>query len=228
MALEQKFVKLGGTFLTPLEQIRSSLASIKAFVFDWDGVFNDGRKSSESDGTFSEIDSMGINLLRFDYWLRNKKIPLIFIITGLKNNSAIEFSKREHFDGIFLNFKNKEEALESICNNYKIVSNEIAYVFDDVLDIAVAKLSGLSFLVGRDSNPLFTDYIKQNSICNYISAFSGGNYAVREICELITGLSGDYNQAIELRIQFKGEYEQFLSLRNAITTEIKLSEKHVY
>ena len=94
----------------------SSLQSIKAFVFDWDGVFNDGRKSSDSDSTFTEIDSMGINLLRFDYWLRKKKIPMIFIVTGMKNNSAIEFSKREHFDGIFLNIKNKREALESICS----------------------------------------------------------------------------------------------------------------
>ena len=111
MALEQKFVKLGGTFLTPAKRINSSLADIKAFVFDWDGVFNDGRKTSETDSTFSEIDSMGINLLRFDYWLRNRQIPRIFIITGMKNQAATEFSKREHFDGIFLNVKNKREAL---------------------------------------------------------------------------------------------------------------------
>jgi len=222
MALEQEFVKLGGTFLTPPKQIISSLAFIKAFVFDWDGVFNDGRKTSDKDSTFSEVDSMGINLLRFDYWLRNNRLPLIFIVTGLNNQSATGFSIREHYDGIFHNIKNKREALESICNNYKIIASEIAFIFDDVLDIELAKLSGLSFFVGRRSNPLLTDYIKQKKICNYISAFSGENHAVREICELLIGLSGDYNRTLELRIQFKGEYEEFLNKRNAINTDIVL------
>jgi 3-deoxy-D-manno-octulosonate 8-phosphate phosphatase (KDO 8-P phosphatase) len=220
MALEQEFVKLGGEFLTPAKRISSSLKNIKAFVFDWDGVFNDGRKTSESDSTFSEIDSMGINLLRFDYWLRNSQFPPIFIITGMKNLAATEFAKREHFDGIFLNIKNKREAFDSICSKCKLTSKENAFVFDDVLDIDVAKLSGLSFFVGRKSNPLLTNYIKQNKICDYISGFSGENHAVREICELIIGLSGDYKRTLELRIQFKGEYEEYFKKRNAINTDI--------
>jgi 3-deoxy-D-manno-octulosonate 8-phosphate phosphatase (KDO 8-P phosphatase) len=220
MAVEQEFSKLGGTFLTPSKQITSSLAQIKAFVFDWDGVFNDGRKTNESDSTFSEIDSMGINLLRFDYWLRNGRFPLIFIITGLKNQTATEFSKREHYDGIFLNSKNKGETLETICSNYKIAAKEIAFIFDDVLDLDVAKLSGLSFCVGRKSSPLLLDYIKQNRICNYISAFSGEDHAVREICELIIGLSGDYSRTVELRIRFEGEYKEYLSKRNGINPDI--------
>jgi 3-deoxy-D-manno-octulosonate 8-phosphate phosphatase (KDO 8-P phosphatase) len=220
MDIEQEFVKLGGTFLTPAKQICSSLAKTKAFIFDWDGVFNDGRKSNNSDSNFSEIDSMGLNLLRFDYWLRNKRFPLVFIITGMNNQSAIEFSKREHLDGIYLNIKNKREAFESICTSSKIFTHETAYIFDDILDLEVAKLSRLSFFVGRKSNPLLMDYIKQNKICNYISGFSGEDHAVREICELVIGLSGDYNRALELRIQFNGEYEEYLGKRNSIITRI--------
>lgn len=222
MDLEQEFVELGGTFLTPAKRINSSLTNIKAFIFDWDGVFNDGRKTGDTGSSFSEVDSMGINLLRFDYWLRKNSFPGVFIITGMKNQSAAEFSKREHFDGIFLNVKNKREALESICNTYKIEAREIAFIFDDILDIEVAKMSGLSFFVGRKSNPLLMDYIKKNEICNYISGFSGENHAVREICELLIGLCGDYNRALELRIGFNGEYEDYLIKRNAIKTEIIL------
>jgi 3-deoxy-D-manno-octulosonate 8-phosphate phosphatase (KDO 8-P phosphatase) len=220
MDIEQEFVKLGGTFLTPAKQISSSLAKTKAFIFDWDGVFNDGRKSNNTDSNFSEIDSMGLNLMRFDYWLRKKRFPLVFIITGMNNQSAIEFSKREHFDGIYSNIKNKREAFESICSSSKIFTHETAFIFDDILDLEVAKLSRLSFFVGRKSNPLLMDYIKQNKICNYISGFSGEDHAVREICELIIGLSGDYNRALELRIQFNGEYENYLSKRNSIDTKI--------
>jgi 3-deoxy-D-manno-octulosonate 8-phosphate phosphatase (KDO 8-P phosphatase) len=220
MDIEQEFVKLGGIFLTPAKQISSSLAKTKTFIFDWDGVFNDGRKSNNSDSNFSEIDSMGLNLLRFDYWLRKKRFPLVFIITGMNNQSAIEFSKREHFDGIFLNVKNKREAFESVCTNSKISTRETAFIFDDILDLEVAKLSRLSFFVGRKSNPLLTEYIKQNRICNYISGFSGEDHAVREICELVIGLSGDYNRALELRIQFNGEYKEYLDKRNSIITKI--------
>jgi 3-deoxy-D-manno-octulosonate 8-phosphate phosphatase (KDO 8-P phosphatase) len=220
MDIEQEFVKLGGTFLTPANQIISSLAKTKAFIFDWDGVFNDGRKSNNTDSNFSEIDSMGLNLLRFDYWLRKKRFPLVFIITGMNNQSAIEFSKREHFDGIFFNIKNKREAFESICTSSKISTHETAFIFDDILDLEVAKLSRLSFFVGRKSNPLLMEYIKQNKICNYISGFSGEDHAVREICELVIGLSGDYNRALELRIQFNGKYEEYLGKRNSIITRI--------
>ncbi len=222
MALNQDFINLGGTFLTPSYRIKSSYANIKAFVLDWDGVFNDGRKTSETDSTFSEVDSMGINLLRFDYWLRNNQFLRIFILTGMKNQSATDFSKREHFDGIFLNSKNKKEAFESICNNNNISPKEIAFVFDDVLDIEVAKLSGLSFFVGRKSNPLLVKYIKQKKICHYITALPGENHAVREICELLIGLSGNYNRTVELRVKYKGEYEEYLNKRNGINTSIVL------
>ena len=220
MVIEREFVKLGGTFLTPADQIRESLADIKAFIFDWDGVFNDGRKTNNSDSSFSEVDSMGINLLRFDYWLRNSKFPQVFIITGMNNQTAAGFAKREHFTGIYLNIKDKKDALENICDNYKIEPKEIAFIFDDVLDIGVAKLCGLSFCVGRKSNPLLTDYIQQNRICNYISAFPGENHAIREICELLIGLSGDYKRILELRIRFKGEYEDYLNQRNLINADI--------
>jgi 3-deoxy-D-manno-octulosonate 8-phosphate phosphatase (KDO 8-P phosphatase) len=222
MDLENEFKKSGGTFLTTSKEISSALSNIKAFVFDWDGVFNDGSKTNVTDSSFSEVDSMGINLLRFDYWLRNDRFPLIFIITGMKNQTAAGFAKREHFDGIFHNTKNKREALESLCNKYKIVAKEVAFIFDDVLDIEIAKMSGLSFNVGRESNPLLKDYIIQNNICNYISAFPGEKHAVREICELLIGLSGDYKRAVELRIQFKGKYEEFLNQRNSINTDIEL------
>jgi 3-deoxy-D-manno-octulosonate 8-phosphate phosphatase (KDO 8-P phosphatase) len=220
MDLEQKFTESGGVFLTPAIQISSSLEKTKAFVFDWDGVFNDGRKSNCTESDFSEIDSMGINLLRFDYWLRNRRFPLIFIITGMNNQSAVEFSKREHFDGIFINIKNKREALDFISSDYKIDFKEVAFVFDDILDLEVAKMSGLSFSIGRKSSPLLTDYIIQNKFCNYISSFSGKDHAIREICELIIGLSGNYNNAVDLRIQFKGEYEDYLNKRKSIKTKL--------
>lgn len=222
MDLEELFSKLGGTFITPASEIISHLPDIKAIIFDWDGVFNNGLKTGESGSPFSEIDSMGINLLRFSWWLKTDKVLPFFIITGMNNQTALTFARREHFNGIFMNQKNKRLALNSICDLLKIKPSEAAFVFDDVIDIEPATLCGLSFFVNRNANPLLTGYIKKHKIASYITAFSGGDHAVREISELLTALNGNFDRTVEMRSTFTKEYENYLGTRGKIdtTTEV--------
>jgi 3-deoxy-D-manno-octulosonate 8-phosphate phosphatase (KDO 8-P phosphatase) len=220
MDIEEIFVKSGGTFMTPASRIASLLSDIKAFIFDWDGVFNNGMKTGETGSPFSEIDSMGINLLRFSFWLKNDKMLHSFIITGMNNQAAMGFSRREHFDGIFMNQKNKRLALNAICDTLKIKPAEAAFIFDDIIDIEVAKLCGLSFFVNRSSNPLLTGYIKENKIADYITAHPGEHNAIREICELLIGLNGNYDTSVEMRSSFTPEYQEYFNTRNQIDTRI--------
>lgn len=219
MDLKQVFTDLGGTFIASPDEIRSSLKNIRAIVFDWDGVFNNGEKTGDSGSPFSEIDSMGINLLRFSFWLKDGRIPHLFVITGMNNQAAINFSKREHLDGVFLNVKNKKLALDIICETVNITPDEAAFIYDDVIDLAVAKKCRLSFFVKNRSNPLLINYISNNKISEYISALPGDCHAVREICELIIGLNGNYDQCVELRTGFTGEYETYLNARNETVTK---------
>jgi 3-deoxy-D-manno-octulosonate 8-phosphate phosphatase (KDO 8-P phosphatase) len=218
MDIEEIFVKSGGTFITPASEIASLLSNIRAFIFDWDGVFNNGMKTGDTGSPFSEIDSMGINLLRFSFWLKNDNMLHSFIITGMNNQAAMGFSRREHFDGIFMNQKNKRLALNSICDSLKIKPSEAAFIFDDIIDIEVARLCGLSFFVNRRSNPLLTRYIKENKIADYITAHPGENNAIREICELLIGLNGNYDRSVEMRSGFTTEYQEYFNTRNQIDT----------
>ena len=71
-----------GTFLTDASLIRQKYLNVKAFAFDWDGVFNDGYKNEKGSSFFSEIDSMGTNLLRFNHYLVTKNLPVVAIISG--------------------------------------------------------------------------------------------------------------------------------------------------
>jgi 3-deoxy-D-manno-octulosonate 8-phosphate phosphatase (KDO 8-P phosphatase) len=222
MDIEKTFTDNGGTFLTPAFQIGKSLSSVRALIFDWDGVFNNGMKSSDGGSPFSEIDSMGINLLRFSIWLRNGRMPLCFIITGMNNQTAHGFAKREHFDGIIMGLKRKKLAFDLICSKFGIAPEEAAFIFDDVIDIETAKACGLSFFINRRSNPLLGDYIRKNRISSYISALSGENHGLREICELMMGLNGNYEKVIELRISFVPEYENYLKERELIITNTEL------
>jgi hypothetical protein len=46
--IETIFTKLGGQFMSSMEALEIKLGGIKAFVFDWDGVFNNGVKNIDN------------------------------------------------------------------------------------------------------------------------------------------------------------------------------------
>ncbi|MBN1378565.1 MAG: phosphatase [Gammaproteobacteria bacterium] len=212
--------RAGGLLLVPADKVAEHLQHINAFMFDWDGVFNNGFKQGESGSGFSEIDSMGTNLLRFGYWLLHGRLPFFAIITGERNPAAIALAEREHFNAIYFKTRNKLAALEHLQQHFSIKPQQIAYGFDDVLDLAIARSCGLRFLVNCQASPLFEQYVKDRQLCDYITGQSGDNHAVREVCELMLGLMGQYDQAVELRSMFDARYTEYLELRNSGVTEM--------
>lgn len=204
-----------GEFIISPEEIAEKLINIKAFIFDWDGVFNSGVKDENGCSSFNEIDSMGTNLLRFNHYLRNHVCPKIVIITGENNKIAFDFAKREHFDAVYYSSKNKRKALEHFCKQYKLTPAEIAFVFDDVLDLNVSEIVGLRMMIGRDATPIFKNYVVDNNLADYITHNPGDKYAVREISELLISSTGMYNDTITHRKNNSNEYAAYLKLRNS-------------
>ncbi len=219
--LEVVFKSVGGQFITPIEIIKSKLTDIQAFIFDWDGVFNDGAKYNAESSTFAESDSMGTNMLRFSYWLENQEHPVTAILTGANNHLATYLAKRENFNYLFLKCNTKRTAIDIICKEFDLKYHEIAFVFDDILDLDVAEICGLRLMVKRQASPLFEEYVLNNSICDYISGSSGKDGAVREICELLMGLNGNYDTVIDKRKDFNGDYETYLNERYVIETKVR-------
>jgi 3-deoxy-D-manno-octulosonate 8-phosphate phosphatase (KDO 8-P phosphatase) len=216
----QKFSDLGGSFVTSPDALRKKLDGIKAFIYDWDGVFNNGQKVAGSGSPFSEVDSMGTNLLRYSYYLKTGQLPLSAVISGEKNDSAISFSERECFHYSFFKTPHKIEALEFICKKQGISPSEVAYVFDDVLDLSIAKVCGIRVLVRHTSNVLFEAYCRENNLADYITASDGSHYAVRETCELLIGLNGNFDETILNRSDYSKSYNAYLQLRRAVKTEL--------
>jgi len=211
------FKSTGARFISGPESIAKKIQNIRGLLFDWDGVFNSGTKSAASPSTFCEIDSMGINLLRFSIWLETRQIPFAGIITGQINDTAFELAKREHFNAVYFNFKSKKEALEHIKDEFNIRASQMVFVFDDVLDVSAAKHAGLSMLVNRLSSPLFTKYVIDSDLADYITGNTAENNAIREICELLMGLKGSYNDVLDKRISFSEEYREYLQQRSQIS-----------
>jgi 3-deoxy-D-manno-octulosonate 8-phosphate phosphatase (KDO 8-P phosphatase) len=206
-----------GAFITKPEDIQQKLAKIKAYVFDWDGVFNNGQKDEHGSSPFNEVDAMGTNLLRFNHYLRTGFLPIVAVISGERNKAAFSLSDREHFHNVYCSIKYKPEALNHLCKAHNIKPDEVAFFFDDVLDLAVAAQAGVRVLVSRASNPLFLTYAVKKGYADYLTACSGTNSAVRESVELIMGLNGMYEETIEERMNFTEKYKHYLRLRNQTT-----------
>jgi 3-deoxy-D-manno-octulosonate 8-phosphate phosphatase (KDO 8-P phosphatase) len=218
--IKKKFTKNGGVFITTPAKIAFKLKNIKAFIFDWDGVFNNGEKDEKGSSTFSEIDSMGPNLLRFAYWIKTDKLPVTAILSGEQNSAAFYLSKREHFTSCYYKIANKALALEHFCTQYNIKVGEIAFVFDDVLDLTVSRVVGLRIFINRQASasPLFDNFVRKNKLADYITASGSGNFAVREACELMIGLQGIYNKVVTERMNYTSSYKKYTDLRNLIPT----------
>lgn len=214
--IQNIFESNGGEFLTLPHKISKKLETTYGFLFDWDGVFNSGKKGTEFSSTFSEIDSVGINLLQFGFWLKYSRIPFIGIIADRISESALELTKREHYNAIYVSFKYRKDALHHIQETANIRPNQIAFVINDVLDLSAVELTGLSFLIGRKSSPLFRQYIKDKDLVDYISSQRGDLNAVREICELTLGLNGNFNEVLQERVAYGNAYQAFVEERAKI------------
>src|SRR5271170_3910119 len=101
------FTELGGTFCRPFAEFKDKLSKIKAYVFDWDGVFNNGVKTAQGGSPFSEVDAMGTNMLRFGHWLKYGELPCVGVITGEDNPTAQYLTEREKFHALYFKSTDK-------------------------------------------------------------------------------------------------------------------------
>ena len=222
-----EFKKIGGEFMAPISQLKSKAGKIKAFVFDWDGVFNDSRKSGKGESYFTEVDSMGTNLMRFGNWLRNQeRMPYSGVISGELSDSAIQFIEREHFNYGYFKAKDKIEAWKDFLIKTKLQPKEVAFFFDDVLDLPVAKECGLRFCMRRTSNPVLNAYLRKNNLADYLTGNLSGNFALREACELMMFLQNNATKVLDERVSYSKTYSRFITIRNSIRTQIFNKAQH--
>lgn len=216
--VENIFTELGGVFCTSLHEFQKRTGNIKAFIFDWDGVFNDGTKNEQGSSSFSEVDAMGTNMLRFSHYLAKNAMPVTAVMSGEKNVFSFQYGVREHFHGVYFKVKNKRQALDHFLLEQNLKAEEVAFVFDDVLDLSLAEACGLRLLVNREANPLFKNYVIKNDLADYVTANAGGSFAVREVCELLMGMNGNFDETIQNRANFTTLYERYLEERQQIPT----------
>jgi 3-deoxy-D-manno-octulosonate 8-phosphate phosphatase (KDO 8-P phosphatase) len=204
-----------GKFANGFEDFQNRLLKVKALVFDWDGVFNRGEKTGASHSGFSEADSMGINLLRFAFWLHHgKQLPVCAIVSGAGNEMAKYYAEREHFHAVLTGVRQKGEAMARLQQQFGFSNDETAFFFDDIIDLPAAPYCGVRIYFPHAGTPLTNRYVEVHKLFDYMPGCSAGNLGIREVCELMMQALGRFDEVVEARIRFSGPYGEYLLKRD--------------
>jgi 3-deoxy-D-manno-octulosonate 8-phosphate phosphatase (KDO 8-P phosphatase) len=220
MSVLKHFTVQGLRTTAPEKDLLRRLARTKAVLFDWDGVFNNGFKDAEGGSPFSEVGSMGVNLLRFALWLRNGSLPKAAIITGQHNPYSERFAQRERLHGVYMGFTNKPEAFDAFLKQHGLEADEVAFFFDDVLDLPVAARCGLRIMIGSPVTAWLVEQAIERSEVDIITAHSGGENGLREATDAVIALLGNGSDVIEHRVKYSETYQRYLSERQEVKPEV--------
>lgn len=160
------------------EQLANNLkraATIRLACFDVDGTLTDGRLFFDEHGgelkAFHVHDGQGLRLLE-DAGIA------VALITARKSKIVEKRGEDLRLAHIYTGVSNKLAILQSLCKKLDITLSQVAYMGDDLPDLACLQSVGLAAC----PNDAMT-IIKQN--VHWQSEYLGGFGAAREFCDFI-------------------------------------------
>lgn len=153
---------------------------IKALFTDVDGVLTDGRVHYLPHGqemkSFSVRDGLGLQLMK----VADCRVAFI---SGRESDQVKRRGEELGVDAMMLGIADKSAAFDALLERFELTEDEVAYVGDDLPDLAVLRRAGLSFAVA-DAAP------EVRSAVHVVLRTNGGQGAVREACERILKAKG--------------------------------------
>ena len=159
-------------------------ARIQLLLMDVDGVLTDGRLYNvpAPDGSMAEtkgFDSQdGIGL----HWLHWNSIKA-GVISGRVSPATAERARQCKMSYVYQGHIEKIPILDEIMADSGLPLENVAYIGDDLTDIVIMRRVGLSF-APANSRP------EVKRIADHVLQASGGNGAVREVCEILLQAKG--------------------------------------
>jgi YrbI family 3-deoxy-D-manno-octulosonate 8-phosphate phosphatase len=142
---------------------------------DVDGVLTDAGMYYGPTGEvlkkFNTRDGMGLARVR-------EAGVAVALISG--EDSAIVHARaaKLNIDDVFSGIANKLEVIQDLCARQNVGLDEVAYIGDDLNDLAAMECVGLACAVADAAEPV-------KAVAQYVAERRGGEGAVREVCELI-------------------------------------------
>lgn len=156
---------------------------IKLLLLDVDGVLTDGKIIIGNYGdeikNFDVKDGLGIALLR--------RARIRTAIITARNSRIVKI--RAKLLGISKIYENhyKIKSLKCIKKKFRVKEEEICFVGDDLIDIPILKRVGFAVTV--------PDAVREaKDASHYTTQKSGGQGAVREVCEIILKARGKWEE----------------------------------
>ncbi|MEX2595844.1 MAG: HAD hydrolase family protein [Salibacteraceae bacterium] len=151
------------------------LHSIKAFIFDIDGVLTDGKvvllPGGEQMRRMHSKDGYALQLAV-------KKGYFVGVISGSNSKEVKERLNALGITDVYLKSSDKADAMSEFIHSYHLEPHEVMYMGDDIPDIPAMQMIGLPSCPS-DASPEVMD------ICDYIAKNSGGYGCAREIIEKV-------------------------------------------
>ena len=104
-------------------------------------------------------------------------------------------------------------------------AEEVAFFFDDVLDLPVAERCGLRVLLGHRATHQFQRTTEARGAADVIIPFAGGHHGLREACELLISLWGNWEEVVDHRARFSETYQRYLAERQAVQALVVRKER---
>ena len=173
--------------MQPNDKVSEIAKNIKLLILDVDGVLTDGGIYFDDNGVeqkkFDSQDGLGIKLLQ----LSGIEVA---VITARSTKSAAHrlegLGVKHYYHGIL----DKSIALEELTKKLSIDPRESAYVGDDVIDLPVMIRVSLPIAVANAQ-----ESVKDNALM--VTEKSGGDGAVREVCNFLLKSQGKYEGLIK-------------------------------
>ena len=159
-----------GEISPELEEI---IQKIRFIAFDFDGVFTDNMVYTFEDGSeavmSSRFEGEGLQILR--------DLGIGMTVISAETNRVVAARCKKLKIPCIHGCDDKIAVLRDIVRREGLKMENVAYVGNDIRDIPCLKHAGLPIVV-HDAHPAVIPYAKYQTIR------SGGNGAVREICDL--------------------------------------------
>jgi 3-deoxy-D-manno-octulosonate 8-phosphate phosphatase (KDO 8-P phosphatase) len=158
------------------------LRDITTLIFDVDGVLTTGDILASNTGeflrTFNIKDGYALQLAV-------KKGYHVCIISGGSGEAMQKRFEGLGIKNIYLGVSDKVTVFEQILAQYQLQPAEVLYMGDDIPDYKIMKLVGLPTCPA--------DAVEEiKALSTYISPFSGGKTAVRDVIEKVLKIQGNW------------------------------------
>lgn len=165
-----------------MENFKTKLTRIKAFIFDIDGVLTDGAVILMPDG--GQLRFMNIKD-GYAMQLAVKQGYKIAIISGGKNEITRQRLNGLGIYDIYLGVENKVDAFDEFIFTYNIQPDEVLYMGDDIPDYGVMQRVGVPTCPNDAAQEI-------KDISLYVSGKNGGKGCVRDVIEQVMRVQGKW------------------------------------